>query len=86
MYWFSGPAFHDGIRDERIDGTTVRIYDPEKTIADCFKFRHRIGLDIALEALRLWRRRRGASVDRLLRYARIDRVERVMRPYLEALG
>ena len=86
VYWFSGPASHEGIRTERVDGTTVRIYDPEKTIADCFKLRNRVGLDVALEALRLWRRRRGASIDRLLHYARVDRVERVIRPYQEALG
>lgn len=86
VYWFARPAFRAGIGEERVDGATVRIYDPEKTIADCFKFRNRVGLDVALEALRLWRRRRGANVDRLLGYARINRVERVIRPYLEALG
>ena len=82
----SGPAFHEGIRDGPVDDAAVRIYDPEKTIANCFKFRNRVGLDIAIEALRLWRKRRGESMDCLLRYARLDRVERVIRPYLEALA
>ena len=63
----------------------MRIYGQAKTVADCFKFRNKIGLDVALEALREYRRRRG-SVDEDLRYAEICRVARVMRPYLEALS
>lgn len=86
VYWFSGSSFREGIRDEQVDGTNVQIYDPEKTLADCFKFRNRLGLDVCLEALRLWRRRRGSSIDQLLHYARIDRVDRVIRPYLEILA
>jgi predicted transcriptional regulator of viral defense system len=85
VYWFSPAAFHPGVRETEMDGVTVRLYDAEKTIADCFKFRNRIGTDVALEALRRWRGRRDRSVDRLLHYARVDRVERVLRPYLEAL-
>lgn len=85
VHWFSGRSFREGIREEQVDGTRLRVYDPEKTLADCFKFRYRLGLDVCLEALRLWRRR-GTRTDRLLHYARIDRVERVIRPYLEALA
>ena len=85
LYWFSAAAFRAGIQEIEFDGVPVRIYDPEKTIADCFKFRGRIGTDVALEALRVWSARRGRSIDRLLAYARVDRVERVIRPYLEAL-
>jgi hypothetical protein len=86
VFWFSGAAFREGIDDHTVDGMTVRIYGPEKTVADCFKFRNKLGLDVALEALRLWRRQPGARADDLLRYARIVRVERIIRPYLEALS
>ncbi len=86
LYWLAPAAFHAGVQTVPLDGVTVRLYDAEKTVADCFKFRRRLGLDVALEALRLWRGRRGRDLDRLLRYARVDRVERVLRPYLEALA
>ncbi len=81
----SGPALTGGIEERAIEGVRVRVYGPAKTVADCFKFRNKIGLDVAIEALRDYRRRR-ASVDELLRYAQICRVARVMRPYLEALS
>jgi hypothetical protein len=61
------------------------VYSPEKTIADCFKYRNKIGLDVALEALKLYLHRRHAKTDELLRYAAVCRVQRVIRPYLEAL-
>jgi predicted transcriptional regulator of viral defense system len=85
LYWLSPAAFRTGVQEIEVDGVLVRLYDAEKTVADSFKFRNRIGTDVALEALRLWRGRRDRSVDRLLRYARVDRVEHVIRPYLEAL-
>ena len=68
-----------------VDGVPVRIYDAEKILADCLKFRSTIGLDVALGALRLYRSRGRVDVGRLLEYARTCRVERVMRPYLEAV-
>jgi hypothetical protein len=74
-----------GIEERILEGVRVHVYGPAKTVADCFKFRNRIGLDVAIEALRDYRRRRG-NVDELLRYAEICRVARVMRPYLEALS
>jgi hypothetical protein len=64
----------------------VRIYSPEKTVADCFKYRNKIGLDVAVEALRAWRDRKPKEdFQSLSKLARINRVERVMRPYLEAI-
>lgn len=84
-FYFDGPAFTEGIQQHNIDNIQVPIYDPEKTIADCFKFRNKIGLDVAVEALRLYVKRRPLKIDELTRYARICRVERVMWPYLEAL-
>ncbi len=81
----SGPALTSGIEERVIEGVRVRVYGPAKTVADCFKFRNKIGLDVAIEALRDYRRRRG-GIDELVRYAEICRVARVMRPYLEALS
>ena len=82
---FSGKAFTEGIETRRIAGQPVRVYGVAKTLADLFKYRNKIGLGVALEALReAWRERRF-GMDDMDRYARICRVERVMTPYLEAL-
>lgn len=82
---FSGPAFGEGIEEHEIEGGTLRVYDVAKTLADLFKYRRKIGLDVSLEALReAWRDRRF-SMDDLHHYAKICRVERVMQPYLEML-
>ena len=82
---FSDVALAAGGETQRIDGAEVRVTDVAKTVADCFKFRNKIGLDVALEALREARRIKKASADDLWRYARINRVTKVMRPYLEAV-
>jgi predicted transcriptional regulator of viral defense system len=82
---FSGLAFSEGIETHRMDGVSVRIYSREKTLADCFKYRNKIGLDTALEALRLYKEQGRINVDAILRYAAICRVTKVMRPYLEAV-
>ncbi len=82
---FSGPALEEGMEQHLVEGIQVKVYNPAKTVADCFKFRHKIGLDIALEALReAWKARR-ATMDQLHHYAQVDRVAKVMRPYLETL-
>jgi predicted transcriptional regulator of viral defense system len=82
---FTGAALAEGVREHRVEGRVVRIYGVAKTVADCFKYRNKIGLDVALEALReAWRARRF-TMDELDRYAEICRVRRVMKPYLEAL-
>jgi predicted transcriptional regulator of viral defense system len=82
---FTGAALTEGIKPHRIEGQTVRVYNVAKTLADCFKYRNKIGIDVALEALReAWRARRF-SMDELDRYTRICRVQRVMQPYLEGL-
>jgi len=85
VFWFGGAAWREGIETHEIDGVQVRIYCPAKCVADAFKARNRIGLDVAIEALKAYRRRPRFNVNELLRYARICRVERVMSPYLEAL-
>jgi len=83
---FSGHALSAGVEAHEIEGVLVRIYSPAKTVADCFKYRNKIGLDVALEALRDYRKRRRASADELWKYAKICRVANVMRPYMEALA
>ena len=85
IFWFSGQAFTLGIESHKIDGVSVRIYGPEKTIADCFKYRNKIGLDTAIEALKLYREKRRFKANDLMKFARVCRVDKVMRPYLEAL-
>ncbi len=85
VYWFSGDAFEKGIETRDIDGKKIQIYSAEKSIADAFKYRNKIGMDVVLEALRTWRSRRRPNFDRLLGYATICRVGEVMKPYLEAI-
>ena len=82
---FSGDAFTAGVEEHLIEGLPVKVYDAAKTVADCFKYRHKIGLDVALEALRDGLRQRQFTMDQLWRYAGICRVQNVMRPYLEAV-
>ena len=83
---FSGAALTDGIEEHQIDGVTVRVTNVARTVADCFKFRNKIGLDVAMEALQeAWRAKR-VSMDELWRYASLCRVANVMRPYMESLS
>jgi predicted transcriptional regulator of viral defense system len=85
IFWFSGFAFKEGIEHHKVDGVPVRVYSPEKTIADCFKYRHKIGIDVVVKALKVYRQRKRFKADELIHHAKICRVENVMRPYLEAL-
>lgn len=82
---FSEAAFKAGIEEYQVDGVTVRIYSPEKTLVDCFKFRNKIGMDVVLEALKLYKARKKFNLSKVLEYAKICRVEEVMKPYLEVL-
>jgi predicted transcriptional regulator of viral defense system len=82
---FSGPALEFGIQEHRVEGVVAKVYCPAKTVADCFKYRNKIGLDVALEALRDCRKKRRATTDELWAAAQICRVANVMRPYLESL-
>ena len=83
---FSGAALTRGVEDHVIDGVPVRVTSVARTVADCFKFRNKIGLDVALEALQeAWRAKR-VSMDELWRYATLCRVANVMRPYMESLS
>ena len=83
IYWFSGEAFAAGKEQHSIENTTVRVYSAEKTLADCFKYRNKIGMDTVLEALELYRERMKPKPRKLIEFARVCRVEKTMRPYLE---
>ncbi|MGC4033276.1 MAG: type IV toxin-antitoxin system AbiEi family antitoxin [Tepidisphaeraceae bacterium] len=83
---FSGKALIEGVEVHRIRGTDVRVYSPAKTIADCFKYRNKIGIDVALEALRDGLRQRKATRDDIHRMAKLCRVSNVIRPYMESLA
>jgi predicted transcriptional regulator of viral defense system len=83
---FSDATLASGVETRRIEGVRVRVTSVAKTVADCFKFRNKIGLDVALEALREARRSKKLSADELWHYAKINRVANVMRPYLEAVA
>lgn len=82
---FSGDAYSTGIEEHERSGGAVRVYSPAKTVADCFKFRNRVGLDVALEALREGWQAQRFTLPELTAMARVCRVERVMRPYVQAL-
>ncbi|MGH9866470.1 MAG: type IV toxin-antitoxin system AbiEi family antitoxin domain-containing protein [Candidatus Acidiferrales bacterium] len=83
---FSPKTLDYGVQEHRIEGVRVRIFSPAKTVADCFRYRNKIGLDVALEALRECKRKRRATSDEIWRAAKACRVANVMRPYLESLS
>jgi len=85
VFWFAGPAFTEGVEVHKLDNVPVRVYGREKTLADCFKYRNKIGLETAVEALKLYVERRNAKTNELMRYAAVCRVQKIIRPYLEAL-
>ena len=84
-YWFSCKAFTAGIEAHHIDNTVIQTYSAEKTLADCFKYRNKIGMDTVLEGLNLYQDQRKPKPEKLIEYVKVRRVEKMMRPYLEAL-
>jgi predicted transcriptional regulator of viral defense system len=85
VYRFDPKTFDKGLETQRIGGMPVKIYNPARSVVDCFKFRNKLGLDVALEALRLARQRKRVQNRELLHYARLLRVEKPMTPYLQAI-
>ncbi len=83
---FSGSAFSEGIETVDIEGIEIKVYSPAKTVADLFKYRNKIGIDVAVEALKDALRGRKATVEELVKYSEICRVKSIMRPYLESLA
>lgn len=87
VHRFSKASFEAGITTHEIDGVPVRIYNQEKTLADCFKFRNKLGMDVILEAMKMYKTRNAKiNISELLFYARICRVEKIMQPYLESIA
>lgn len=85
LFWLSPKSYSASIKEYELDGILVKIYGVEKTIADCIKFRNKVGMDVAIEALREYRKRGDFNVGVLLQYAKINRIERVLTPYLELI-
>lgn len=81
----SSEMFSAGIEEHQVEGGTIRVYSPAKTVADCFKYRNKVGLDVAMEALRDAWRKRLITMDELWRFAEINRVTKVMLPYAQML-
>jgi len=86
IYQFSGASYHEGIEERELDGVKLKVYNQEKTLADCFKYRHKLGLDSCLEALKAYLASPHSHIDKLFYYAKVCRVDKVMRPYIEALA
>lgn len=84
-FFFTGSCFHEGIEVHRIMEQDVRIYNAPKTVIDCFRWRNRVGLDVALEGARSYLKKRGASPSKLMEYAKLCKVEKLVTPYLEAM-
>lgn len=85
VVWLSGRAYTEGIERHDLEGAVVPVYSAAKTVADCFRFRRKVGTDVAVEALKDYTQKFKTKIDELVRFARIDRVEGIMRPYIEAL-
>jgi predicted transcriptional regulator of viral defense system len=83
---FSGLALTEGVEEHRVEGVVIRVYSAAKTVADCFKYRNKVGVDVAVEALRDFSRKHRGRAGELARFARICRVSRVMQPYLDAIA
>ncbi|HLR00016.1 MAG TPA: type IV toxin-antitoxin system AbiEi family antitoxin domain-containing protein [Sphingobacterium sp.] len=86
VYRFSGKSLTEGIQTHQVDGVAVKVYNPAKTIADCFKFRNKIGLDIAIGALKKGIEEGKASYNEIVRYATMCRVTTIIQPYLETIA
>ena len=86
LIYLSGSALGEGVEEHEVDGALVRVFSAAKTVADCFKFRNKIGTDVAVEALREYRRLHPKQLEAVWRCAEVDRVTQVIRPYLEAIG
>ncbi len=84
VYRYAPASFTAGVDSCEIGGACISVFNQEKTITDCFKYRNKIGLDVAIEALSIYSRKPGKSLQRVLEYAKINRVSKVIRPYLEA--
>lgn len=84
VHKFTDQAYQSGIEAHLIDGVRVKVYSPEKTLVDCFKFRNKIGMDVVLEALKLYKNKKKFDHKKIMKYAKICKVDKIVRPYLDA--
>ncbi len=84
-FWYSPKLLSTGVREHSIDGCTVMIFDIEKTLIDCVKFRNKIGMDIVLEALKMYWQSRNTNLDKLFEYAKLFRVDKILKPIMETI-
>ena len=84
-FWYTKKLIKTGVEEHFMNGCVIKIFDIEKTLIDCVKFRNKIGMDIVLEALKMYWQRRGSNIDKLFEYAKIFRVERILKPIMETI-
>lgn len=84
-FYYSEKVYHSGVDTQLIGGYPVKIYDIEKTLADCVKFRNKIGMDVIIEALKMYWQRPGTKIDKLFEYAKINRIEKILQPIMETI-
>ncbi len=85
FFWFSNALFDLGIETHKLDGLAIRCYSKEKTVVDCFRFRNKIGLDVAIEAFKKYWRQGKPKLDLIMKFAKIGRIEKIIKPYIEAI-
>ena len=85
LVYLSGLPLREGVEEHDVEGVTIRVFSAAKTVADCLKFRNKIGTEVAVEALRDFKRTHPKGLEALWRFAEVDRVARVLRPYLESV-
>lgn len=84
-FWYTEKLLKTGVEEHSMDGCVIKIFDIEKTLVDCVKFRNKIGMDVVLEALKMYWQRRGSNIDKLFEYAKLFRVERILKPIMETI-
>lgn len=84
-FWYTKKLLKTGVEEHRMDGCTIKIFDIEKTLVDCVKFRNKIGMDVVLEALRMYWQSRKTNLDKLFEYAKLFRVEKILKPIMETI-
>ncbi len=84
-FWYSKKLLASGIEEHRMDGCSIKIFDVEKTLIDCVKFRNKIGMDVVLEALKMYWHSKKTNLDKLFEYAKLFRVEKILKPIMEAI-
>ncbi len=85
FHWFSNSTFEQGIETHELEGVTIHCYSKEKTLVDCFKFRNKVGINVAIEALKKYWKQGRPRLDLIMRFAKAGRIEKIITPYIEAI-